>query len=80
LWLFAHNFKVPWTNNASEQALKSPKRHQTVSGYWHSVDTLRDYLRIRSYLTSARGHGIGAIDAISNALTGNPWLPSLVAQ
>jgi len=62
-------------NNASEQALKSPKRHQAVSGYWHSTDTLRGYLRVRSYLASARGHGIRAIDAIHTALTGNPWLP-----
>jgi transposase len=28
---------VPWTNNAAEQALKSPKRHQAVSGYWHTL-------------------------------------------
>ena len=26
------NFAVPWTNNASEQAIKGPKRHQAVSG------------------------------------------------
>jgi hypothetical protein len=76
VWLFARNFTIPWTNNASEQALRSPKRHQAVSGYWHSTHTLRDYLRVRSYLTSARGHGIRAIDAIHAALTGNPWLPT----
>ena len=75
VWLFAHNFKIPWTNNASEQALRSPKRHQAVSGYWRSTDTLRADLRIRSYLASARGHGIRAIDAIHAALTGQPWLP-----
>lgn len=79
IWLFAKNFKIPWTNNASEQALRSPKRHQTVSGYWRTTNTLRDDLRIRSYLTSARGHGIRAIDAIHHALTGNPWLPRITA-
>jgi transposase len=79
VWLFAQNFKIPWTNNASEQALRSPKRHQAVSGYWHSTDTLRDDLRVRSYLTSARAHGIRAIDAIHHALTGNPWLPAITA-
>jgi transposase len=76
VWLFTRNFQVPWTNNASEQALRSPKRHQVVSGYWHTTDTLRGYLRVRSYLVSARGHGIRAIDAIHTALTGNPWLPT----
>jgi hypothetical protein len=33
IWLFTSNFAVPWTNNASEQAVKGPKRHQAVSGY-----------------------------------------------
>jgi len=64
------------TNNASEQALKSPKLHQKVSGYWHTLDTLTRYCRVRSYLTSATNHGLRAIDAIHAALTGNPWLPT----
>jgi hypothetical protein len=75
VWLFAKNFAVPWTNNAAEQALRSPKRHQAVSGYWHTTNTLRADLRIRSYLASTRGHGIRAIHAIHTALTGRPWLP-----
>ncbi len=53
-----------------EQALKGPKRHQAVSGYWHSTTTLADYCRIRSYLVSASGHGIRATDAIHAALAG----------
>jgi transposase len=75
VWLFTRNFAVPWTNNASEQALRGPKRHQAVSGYWHTPGTLGAYLRIRSYLISARGHGICPLGAIHRALTGNPWLP-----
>jgi hypothetical protein len=75
VWLFARNFKIPWTNNASEQALKGPKRHQAVSGYWHTQATLAGYCRVRSYLVSARGHGIRATDAIHAALAGKPWLP-----
>jgi transposase len=78
VWLFTKNFKIPWTNNASDQALKSPKRHQAVSGYWHSTDTLRDDLRVRSYLATTRGHNIRASDAIRDALTGNPWLPAAI--
>jgi transposase len=76
VWTFTRNLTVPWTNNASEQALKGPKRHQAVSGYWHTLTTLAGYCRIRSYLVSSRGHGVRAIDAIHNALTGNPWLPT----
>ena len=75
VWLFARAFQVPWTNNSPEQALKGPKRHQAVSGYWHTTTTLADYCRVRSYLISARGHGIRATDAIHAALAGKPWLP-----
>ncbi|MGH3575217.1 MAG: IS66 family transposase [Pseudonocardiaceae bacterium] len=76
VWTFTRNLAVPWTNNSSEQALKGPKRHQAVSGYWHTLTTLADYCRSRSYLVSARNHGVRPIDAIHHALTGNPWLPT----
>ena len=76
VWLFTRDFAVPWTNNASEQAIKGPKRHQAVSGYWHSLATLARYCRVRSYLVTSRNHGIQPIDAIHAALTGRPWLPT----
>jgi Transposase IS66 family/Family of unknown function (DUF6444) len=75
VWLFTTNPDVPWTNNASEQALKSPKLHQKVSGYWHTTLTLGRFCRVRSYLVTARNHGANAVDAIHAALTGKPWLP-----
>jgi regulator of replication initiation timing len=75
VWLFATVFSVPWTNNPAEQALKSPKLHQKVSGYWHTLATLARFCTVRSYLTSAVNHGLTAIEAIERALTGNPWMP-----
>lgn len=75
VWLFTQVFAVPWTNNASEQALKSPKLHQKVSGYWHTLTTLTRFCRVRSYLTSAVNHDLRPTEAIHNALTGNPWMP-----
>ncbi|GGU43483.1 hypothetical protein GCM10010178_40010 [Lentzea flava] len=56
-------------------ALRSPKRHQAVSGYWHSTKHPPRLSARRSYLTSARNHGIRAIHA---TLTGNPWLPAKI--
>ncbi len=73
VWTFTRNLAVPWTNNASEQALKGPKRHQAVSGYWHTLTTLAEYCRGRSYLVSAR---IDGVRPIHTALTGIPWLPT----
>lgn len=34
---------MPWTKNASEQAIKGPKRRQVVSGYWLTLATLARY-------------------------------------
>ena len=79
VWLFTRDFAVPWTNNASEQAIKGPKRHQAISGYWHFLATLARYCRVRSYLVTSRNHGIQPIDAIHTALTGRPWLPTTPA-
>jgi transposase len=77
--LFTRNFAVDWTNNVSERGAKAAKRHQAVSGYWHSLATLTRWCRIRSYLDSAAAHGITALDAIRDAIAGKPWLPPLPA-
>ena len=76
VWLFTTAFDVDWTNNCSEQAVKAAKRHQAVSGYWHTNRTLARWCRIRSYLDSAANHGITTLDAITRALAGAPWLPA----
>jgi hypothetical protein len=79
VFLFTRNFAVAWTNNVSERGAKAAKRHQAVSGYWHSLATLARWCRIRSYLDSAAAHGITALDAIRDAITGKPWLPPIPA-
>jgi transposase len=77
VFLFTRDFAADWTNNVSERGAKAAKRHQAVSGYWHTLATLARWCRIRSYLDSAAAHGITALDAIRDALTGKPWLPPL---
>jgi hypothetical protein len=79
VWLFTREPAVDWTNNVSERGAKAAKRHQAVSGYWHTPATLARWCRIRSYLDSATAHGLTALDAISTALAGKPWLPPLPA-
>ena len=71
---------VDWTNNVSERGAKAARRHQAVSGYWHSLATLARWCRIRSYLDTAAAHGITALDAIRAAIEGKPWLPPLPAH
>jgi transposase len=75
--LFTRNLAVDWTSNVAERGAKAAKRHQAVSGYWHTLATLARWCRIRSYLDSAMAHGVTAIEAIRTALEGNPWLPPI---
>jgi transposase len=79
VFLFTRDFAVDWTNNCSEQAVKAAKRHQAVSGYWHTPRTLARWCRIRSYLDSAASYGLTPLDAITRALAGDPWLPTPAA-
>ncbi len=79
VFLFTRNFAVAWTNNVSERGAKAAKRHQAVSGYWHSLAALGRWCRLRSYLDTAAAHGITALDAVAGALAGKPWLPPLPA-
>jgi hypothetical protein len=79
VFLFTRDFAVDWTTNVAERGAKAAKRHQAVSGYWHSLATLARWCRIRSYLDSAAAHGIAALDAITRAIAGKPWLPPLTA-
>jgi transposase IS66 family protein len=79
VFLFTRDFAVDWTNNVSERGAKAARRHQAVSGYWHSLTTLARWCRLRSYLDSAAAHGTSALDAVRNAIAGKPWLPPLPA-
>ena len=76
VWHFTSHFAVDWTSNAAERGVKPAKRHQAVSGYWQTHDTLNRWCLINSYLTTTRNHGLTMLDAITRALTGRPWLPT----
>ena len=79
VFLFTRDFSVDWTNNVSERGAKKAKRHQAVSGCWHSLATLGRWCRLSSYLDSAAAHGTTALDAVRAAIEGKPWLPPLPA-
>jgi len=57
VFLFTRDFAVDWTTNVAERGAKAAKRHQAVSGYWHTLATLARWCRIRSYLDSAAPTG-----------------------
>ena len=77
VWLFTTRpHDVPPTNNGSEAAIRGFKLAEKVQGCWRTLTTLRRHCRIRSYIVSARNHGRRPIDAIRDAFTGTPWMPT----
>jgi transposase len=69
------DFRVPWTSNLAEQALRHVKVHLKISGCFHTLATTRAYCRIHSYLITTRLHDIPPMQALRDALAGNAWTP-----
>jgi transposase len=72
---FTRDTRVPPTNNLSEQGLRPLKTQQKISGRLTSPDHTRHRLRLRSYLSTAAKHNIRMLDALQQAIAGNPWQP-----
>jgi len=74
LLLFARDFSVPFSNNSAERTIRNLKSKTKVAGNFRSDEGAEWYLKIRSYLDSARKHGINAFGAIRAAFAGYPEL------
>jgi transposase len=69
--------QVPFTNNTGERALRPVKTQVKISGCHQSDTGAAAWLAVRSYLDSARKHGLNAFDAIRRAFTGKLWMPPI---
>jgi transposase len=72
---YARDLRIPFTNNAAEQAIRMSKLRIKISGCMRSMAGAEEFCAIRSYLATAARHGIGALDALTSAFQGQPWIP-----
>jgi transposase len=72
---FARDLRVPFTNNEAEQAIRMSKLRIKISGCMRSMAGAEEFCALRSYLATAARHGIGALDALTAAFQGQPWIP-----
>jgi transposase len=72
---FARDLRVPFTNNSAEQAIRMSKLRIKISGCMRSMAGAEEFCAIRSYLATAARHGIGALEALTSAFQGRPWIP-----
>ena len=72
---FAHDLQVPFDNNRAGQDIRMSKLRIKVSGCMRSMTGAEVFCAIRSYLATAARHGIGALDALTQAAQRDPWIP-----
>jgi transposase len=70
--LFAHRFEVPFCNNQAERDCRMIKTKTKVSGCFRSLVGAENYLKIMSYVGTAKKHGISGYEAIRQAVMGMP--------
>jgi transposase len=51
------------------------KLHEKVSGGWRSENGAKAFVRIRSYLATARKHGKGLLEVLTQAFKDRPLIP-----
>jgi transposase len=74
---FLHHLEVPFDNNLAERDLRMMKVKQKISGCFRTWAGAERFAAVRSYLATARKHGISMLRAAYLAFLGNPFIPAI---
>ena len=66
---------VPFTNNRAEQDIRMVKLRQKTSGCSRTFEGAQIFARIRGYIATSIKQGKNLFQNITDAVTGNPWIP-----
>ena len=72
--LFIRDYRAPFTNNLAERDLRPCKTKQKVSGCFRSWAGIHRYVRIRSFISTAKKRKLSLLNSISRALLALPVL------
>jgi transposase len=75
---FLRDFAVPFDHNPAERDLRMMKLRQNISGPFRSFAALENFCRIRGYVSTARPHGLEALDALGRVFLGHPFVPAAI--
>ena len=68
--------RVPFDNNQGERDLRMVKLQQKISGCWRTLAGAEAFLALRSYVATARKHGVNPLVVLRQLFAGHPWLPA----
>ncbi len=72
---FLWDWDLPFTNNEAERAFRMIKTRLKISGCFRTLAGACRHVRIRSYISTVRKHGLPVLEHLRNALDGRPFLP-----
>ena len=67
---FARDWRVPYTNNTAERAIRCARVKEKVSGCFRTKSGADDFACVLSFISSAALHGVSSFDAIVAAFRG----------
>ena len=72
---FATDLRVPFTNNQAESDVRMAKLHAKISGPFRAMHGAERLATVRSYLSTARKHGLGPLPVLAALFEGQAWIP-----
>jgi transposase len=72
---FLWELDLPFTNNEAERAFRMMKVRLKISGCFRTREGACRHVRIRSYVSTLRKHGLPVLQYLRSALDGHPFLP-----
>lgn len=73
---FTSDFRVPFDNNLVERDIRMIKIQQKISGCWRTVAGAENFLKVRSYLSTAAKQQQPILDALDALAIHDPWIPA----